>query len=198
MFVVLRVLLCLHFFGHPVTWLFGVSELAVCASTVWAVRRGCVDDSWQGRIVPLVYLLPLLMSSHGAYSGHLWAAFLWLAIVVELSFRFWLGRYCTIGVPVAVGLRTSGPYRFIRHPLSAVEVVAIVALLGCFPSVWNMGVAVLAVAGQALNVLIEERHWRSAVFHPVDRPRDSYRCAASSEYASYSVLVPWRWLPGVW
>ena len=58
--------------------------------------------------------------------------------------------------PTEGGLVTSGPYRFIRHPIYAAILYFMVAGAISHISILNIGIAVIAIAGVAMRVYAEE------------------------------------------
>jgi protein-S-isoprenylcysteine O-methyltransferase Ste14 len=60
-------------------------------------------------------------------------------------------------VPSNRGIRTTGMYRLVRHPLYASYGLVWIGYLLANPSVWNVGVIVFATIGQAARIGLEER-----------------------------------------
>jgi protein-S-isoprenylcysteine O-methyltransferase Ste14 len=67
-----------------------------------------------------------------------------------------LGR-CFGVLPEARGLVTSGPYRFVRHPVYLGELGAAAGLVLAAPTAWNLGVLFAFAAAQAVRMRLEER-----------------------------------------
>ena len=83
--------------------------------------------------------------------------------------------------PAHRGLVTSGPYRWMRHPLYAAEIVALTGYCLGYLSPGN-GLAWLAlVTGQLLRIRAEEN-----------------LLAQDSDYQVYQARVRWRLVPGLW
>jgi protein-S-isoprenylcysteine O-methyltransferase Ste14 len=91
-----------------------------------------------------------------------------------------LGR--SLGVVAADrGIKTSGAYRWVRHPVYACHLLSYTGYVACYPTVGN---AVLATAGAVALVArarIEERFLSRDV-----------------AYRRYLADVPWRFVPGVY
>jgi protein-S-isoprenylcysteine O-methyltransferase Ste14 len=97
------------------------------------------------------------------------------AIVALLT----LGRSFGI-LPEARGLVTSGPYRYVRHPLYTAEAVAILGVLLPVLSPLSLAIYVLFLALQALRTRYEEEVLR----------------AAFPQYDAYR-RTTWRFIPGL-
>ena len=88
-----------------------------------------------------------------------------------------LGRSFGIA-PADRGLRTTGLYAWVRHPLYAMEICYFVGYLVANPSWWNLAIVIADTALQLFRALREER--------------------ILTDYASYAGRVRWRLLPLVW
>jgi len=108
------------------------------------------------------------------------AAFLMLmGLVVQLSAKLTLGRSLGL-VPAHRGLRLSGPYRYLRHPMYAGYLLTHLAFLFVNPTWWNLAVYGLCYSLQVPRLLAEERLLR----------RDA-------AYRAYENVVRYRLIPGV-
>ena len=88
-----------------------------------------------------------------------------------------LGRSFGIA-PADRGLRTTGFYAWVRHPLYAMEICYFAGYLIANPSLRNLAVMIADTALQLFRALREERILK--------------------DYASYAGRVRWRLLPLVW
>ncbi len=125
-------------------------------------------------------LLPLTLSGSPAAPG--WRELPGLLLQIGgLLFALWalwsLGPAFGIA-PADRGLVTAGPYRWVRHPAYAGEMVSILGYVLAHPSPWN-GAMWLALAA---TILLRAR-WEERVIEG---------------YARYAQQVRWRLLPGVW
>lgn len=78
------------------------------------------------------------------------------------------------------GLKLTGPYRLVRHPMYAGYFVSHVAFLAMNPSLWNTCVYVLCYAIQIPRILAEER-----------------LLCQDPDYLEYQAQVRYRLIPGV-
>jgi protein-S-isoprenylcysteine O-methyltransferase Ste14 len=75
----------------------------------------------------------------------------WMVVAVTR-----LGR-CFGVLPEARGLRTTGPYAIVRHPIYLGELGTCAGLVIGAPSVWNVAVAAAFSLGQLARMRLEER-----------------------------------------
>jgi protein-S-isoprenylcysteine O-methyltransferase Ste14 len=92
---------------------------------------------------------------------------------------FHLGRSFGV-VPANRGIKSTGMYKVVRHPLYAAYAVATTGYLLAAPTAWNCAVVLTAMAFQGRRMFAEE-----AVL------------ATSAEYRAYSGKVRWRLIPRV-
>jgi protein-S-isoprenylcysteine O-methyltransferase Ste14 len=125
--------------------------------------------------------LPLLMRGSEPLGALAWLgrplqiAGLVLALVAVAG----LGR--SFGIVAANrGVRTSGPYRVVRHPLYAAYLVTYVGYLLSYPRLLNVAVVAVTTAVMIARALAEER-----------------LLAADPDYRAYRERTRWRFLPGV-
>ena len=158
-FVVLRFWNASKFFypGAGAMMVFGLSELLAAGATCYSLRRGMVDCSLPGLFIPVLYMIPSMLSPWGCGPGLRAAAVVCVALcLVQLGLRAWLGWRCTVGVPCFTGVTASGPYSLIRHPLALTEILIVMAFLVALPSGWNLCVAGASVVGSLVVVYFEE------------------------------------------
>ena len=102
-----------------------------------------------------------------------------MGLVVQLSAKLTLGRSLGL-VPAHRGLKLSGPYRYVRHPMYAGYLVTHLAFLLVNPTWWNFAVYGLCYGLQLPRLLAEERLLR----------RDA-------DYRAYENVVRYRLVPGL-
>jgi protein-S-isoprenylcysteine O-methyltransferase Ste14 len=100
--------------------------------------------------------------------------------LAEIVILFWLGRAFSI-LPEARRLVTRGPYRFIRHPLYLISIIASLGTAIQFEQPWALLIVVVADALQIARIHYEERVLGEAF----------------PEYADYAART-WRLIPGVY
>ena len=88
-----------------------------------------------------------------------------------------LGRSFGIA-PADRGLVSTGPYRFVRHPMYLGQFISVVGIASADFSIWNGLVLVLIAASAVIRILWEER--------------------ALAGYSEYVGQVRWRLIPGLW
>jgi protein-S-isoprenylcysteine O-methyltransferase Ste14 len=115
----------------------------------------------------------------GAWPWFAAATFVAGAAAVALSFGF-LGRNFAI-LPARRALVTAGPYRLIRHPAYAGELLMVLACALAAPSWPVAALAMAAVPLVVLRIVVEERV-----------------LAGDAAHAGYCARVPWRLVPGLW
>lgn len=104
----------------------------------------------------------------------------WLSVpgLLLVLWAFWsLGGSFSIA-PASRSLVTRGPYRLIRHPMYAGEILALFGLCLEFPSLWNWFVLLVFVLTIQVRIMHEE--------------------ALLEHYPIYARVVKWRIFPGVW
>lgn len=120
-----------------------------------------------------------LAPAPGAWPCFAAAPFVAGAGAVALSLGF-LGRSFAI-LPARRALVTAGPYRVIRHPAYAGELLMVLACALATPSWPVAALAMAAVPLVVLRVVVEERV-----------------LAGDSAHAGYCAQVRWRLVPGLW
>jgi protein-S-isoprenylcysteine O-methyltransferase Ste14 len=135
----------------------------------WLVALVATNDSLLVSPVPGRALVPVQ-----------WAAGVLLAgMLIQILAKITLGR--SLGcVPAHRGLKLSGPYRFLRHPMYAGYLLSHLAFLGVNPSVWNGAVYALGWGLQLYRIRAEER-----------------LLSRDPSYVHYRSIVRYRLVPGV-
>jgi len=82
--------------------------------------------------------------------------------------------------PAHRGLVMSGPYRYIRHPMYAGELLSLVGTLFAYPGLRNTLVIVIFTASLLWRIFQEEK------------------ILGRNGYRHYANLVKWRLVPGIW
>ncbi len=123
--------------------------------------------SWLSAILPLV-----MQITKGNWG--------WLA-VPGLCLALWsmwsLGFSFSIA-PAARELVVQGPYRFIRHPMYAGEILSLSGACIASLAPWNLYVLVVFTASVCVRIAVEESLFKN--------------------YSIYAHSVKWRLVPGVW
>jgi protein-S-isoprenylcysteine O-methyltransferase Ste14 len=99
-----------------------------------------------------------------------------LQIAAILSLRRSFGL-----LPAHRGIRSSGMYAWVRHPLYAAYLIAQLGYLISNPSLYNLTVILIATGGQIARIHFEEGF-----------------LAQSEAYADYMTKTRWRLITGVW
>jgi protein-S-isoprenylcysteine O-methyltransferase Ste14 len=162
-----------------------ISVLHVCVGALFLLRAPLRQGAEPSSLIAATLSLPasgtafLLAPPPGQWPAHAQAVFALGTGVAVISLGY-LGR-CFAVLPALRGLVSTGPYRVIRHPVSAGEALMVLAcfLAGIGPS----PAAALLAAGLSLflRIRVEERF-----------------LARSPEYLEYRRRVRWRLLPGIW
>lgn len=107
------------------------------------------------------------------------ASLLLIGLIIQVHAKLTLG--CSFGcVPAHRGLKLTGPYRFVRHPMYAGYLVGHLAFLLMNPTVWNGMVYAVCYALQVPRLLAEER-----------------LLASDPQYRAYQTAVQDRLIPGI-
>ena len=100
-------------------------------------------------------LLALPVGSNPLVPIGLSGAIMLLGLYVQISAKVILGR--SFGLIAANrGIKVSGPYRIVRHPIYAGYIITHVGFLLCFPSLWNLGLYSTQLVVQVARLLREE------------------------------------------
>jgi len=146
-------------------------------------RASCVTESVPKRVVACVtFLLPYGMRPVASASWTLCVASVLgqlAGLVLMIASLIALNR--SIGIVAANrGVKTGGPYAWVRHPMYAGEIVFLVGFLLANWMLLNAAVASAIVVGQLVRLLHEEAL--------LQRDRS---------YALYQTAVPRRLIPGI-
>jgi protein-S-isoprenylcysteine O-methyltransferase Ste14 len=142
----------------------------------WMIFRkpASKESSWQVQLLAWTSaFVPLALNVSGQAS-------LWLSIpgLLLMLWSFWsLGDAFSIA-PAERRLVTEGPYRFIRHPMYAGEILSLFGLCLGSPSLWNWIVLSLFIFSVQTRISHEE--------------------VLFERYPIYAHFVKWRMIPGVW
>jgi protein-S-isoprenylcysteine O-methyltransferase Ste14 len=156
-------------------------ELVVVAVSL--CRRPPVSLSWKiqdwlyaitGTALPLVFM-PVPQESQTVWFGvQLLGAAISMTGILSINRSFGV-------VPANRGIKTSGLYRFVRHPIYAGYFITATAMVAQNQSMLNLGIAIAHYLLQILRIIREERF-----------------LLQDAAYAQYAARVRWRLLPGVW
>lgn len=173
----------LHDGGPPPAARLGAAAVNATAGVLFLVRRPvCEPPRWRDGL----RALPSILVGAAAWklSGPSWPAplaeaFLALSLVACFALA-WLGTSFAI-LAARRPLRTSGPYRLVRHPIYALELALSALAAGAF-AWWAAPIAALA-AGLALapRIAAEEQ-----------------RLARDPAYEAYARTVRYRLVPGLY
>jgi protein-S-isoprenylcysteine O-methyltransferase Ste14 len=127
--------------------------------------------------------LPLIVQPHDSFSATFAAAGLGLqgvGLTITCVSFVCLGR--SFGIVAANrGLKSGGPYRFVRHPIYLGHALTLTGFVLANSSLFNLVVYVVVCTFQLARIHAEERI-----------------LVATSDYDSYRHGVRWRLLPGVY
>jgi protein-S-isoprenylcysteine O-methyltransferase Ste14 len=178
-FVLLRAALLIRaaHTASPLAYVFLMSEVLALSASVFATVKGVVCR--ESVRVPWLYLVPLLFVTRGVEPTSFVLIFV-LVSCVQVFQRLELGLKLTVGNPCFSGVVSSGAYRFVRHPLAALEAFMAFSLVLSFPTTYNVLVAVGAFCAAIAAALLEESF-----------------LIGFSEYREYALRVRRRFIPGL-
>jgi hypothetical protein len=169
--------------GRATGLLLLVSELLVVILTIVRRPAAVINRSWRARAMTAVSILgpPMLrpLETGGFFPELVTLPISMLGLSIVVAGKVTMGRsFCLI--PAHRGLVTSGPYRFVRHPIYLGYLLTHIAFLAAHPSMWNL--SALVVADLALVI----RSWYE------EQTLDS-----DPAYAAYRQRVRWGYVPGL-
>jgi protein-S-isoprenylcysteine O-methyltransferase Ste14 len=164
---------------HPLQWLVIAQFGLTAVRMVWRHSPNAATPwRWQA-LAWASALLPLVLQSQPEPSSFVTTAFVLQIIGLSLAVYalFTLGRAFGIA-PADRGLVQHGPYRWLRHPAYAGELLALWGFGLVFPTLFNLSLLGLITLTLIVRVRAEE--------------------AVIAGYATYAAQVRWRLMPGVW
>jgi protein-S-isoprenylcysteine O-methyltransferase Ste14 len=190
-------------------WFIGSYGVFLALYAAWGLFRDPEQLRERGREAPNVkgwdrviirvygLLLPALFVLTGLDAGRFgWSsppagvrAASWIGLLAAASWIFWvlmtntfLSRMVRIQDDRGHRVVTSGPYRYVRHPMYAGLVVFFVCIPLALGSWWGLVVSALIIALFVLRTALEDRTLRQEL----------------DGYDEYARRVCYRLLPGVW
>lgn len=169
--------------GSLVSLLLLASEGAVIAFVIFRRFTSQVSRRPQDWMVAVAgTTLPLLVQPEAASAlapAALIIGLMLLGMAIQLAAKLTLRR--SFGVVAANrGIKVSGPYRLVRHPMYAGYVLTQIGFLLANPSLWNLSLYALALAFQIARIRAEERLLN-----------------ADPDYCAFTKTVRYRLLPGI-
>jgi len=168
--------------GHATGMLMVASEALVVALTLVRRNAARVDRTWAARVLTAVSAFgpPLVRPADVAgapeqFTLMLTAIGLTIVVVGKIS----LGRSFGL-TPANRGVVSSGPYRFLRHPIYLGYLITHVGFVIANPAVWNIVLLAAADVALILRACREER-----------------TLAQDPAYRDYMHRVRWRLVPRV-
>ena len=113
-------------------------------------------------------------------SASIGAALILSGLFGQVWSKLTLGRSFGI-VPANRGLRLSGPYGWVRHPIYLSYLLGWMGILLMIPTFWNASVYALCLAGQIFRMEAEERV-----------------LGRDPDYAAYAAKVRYRLIPSIY
>jgi protein-S-isoprenylcysteine O-methyltransferase Ste14 len=132
---------------------------------------------WETAVAVLAVLMPIMLRPAPGPLYRVGEALQICGLAGMIVAALSLGR--SFGVaPADRGLRTTGLYAWVRHPLYAAELLVFAGFLVAHPDGWNIAVLSLNTLLQVVRIMREER--------------------LIEDYANYAARVRWRLIPMVW
>jgi protein-S-isoprenylcysteine O-methyltransferase Ste14 len=166
----------------PVAFIWFV-ELTVVLFIVFRRFPKMVTTSpWDWTLTILASSTPLLVAPGGAeplLAERVCAALMLFGFLLQWSAKMTLGRSYGI-LPANRGVKTRGPYAFVRHPIYLGYTITHIGFLLYAPSLRNVTIYAAGFVFQVLRIFAEER-----------------LLARDEAYREFSKAVPYRLIPGV-
>ena len=168
--------------GNPVALLSALALIVLTSMFVIRAPAKVVDRSLKSLAAALIgNFLPfaLLLNHQSDWAGP-------VPLVIELLslvFAVWtvLSLRASMGItPANRGVKTGGPYRFIRHPLYVCVIVSEIGVLLAYPHPANFVILTTAIIFKAVMIRNEERV-----------------LSQDPTYVEYAARVKYRVFPGV-
>lgn len=165
-------------YDQPAFLIFCISETFI--AILFLIRNeirtlsGKISD-WAVALIGTFAGMLLVPSPTVLWEGGVWivtlAAAIQLASVLSLQRSFGV-------VPANRGVRTSGVYRVVRHPMYLSYMVFYVGYLLVSVSPWNIAIFLVAMTAMLIRLALEEEHLSS-----------------DAAYIEYRTRVKWRLIP---
>ena len=177
-------------------WLVGIFWLILVLYLIVAaigVKQDTQPHTWQRLALTLAIVaafllprLPIFRFLRFALANPVIGVIGVIFCAAGMAFLVW-GRQClgrnwsqTVSVKKDHELVTSGPYRYVRHPMYACYILTHLGIWFSFPSLQNLGVYAGTWVLQVLRILVEEKH-----------------LSQDPAYRAYQKVVRYRLIPGV-
>ncbi|QDU92777.1 methyltransferase family protein [Lignipirellula cremea] len=162
-----------------------IAALNLCVGMLFLTRRPLVrDSSWRDILLALPSFLAGGMAFRLAPAPLEWpwyaTALFTIGSAAAITSLLQLGR-CFAIFPAVRGVVSRGPYRFLRHPAYAAELLLVFACFTAGPHLLSAFCLVVLIPCLAARIRVEER-----------------LLCEQSDYREYTRQVAWRLLPGVW
>ncbi len=173
-----RVAWIIHYGPTPLTLLLFAQAGLAGMLMIYRRKAAATAPVWVQAVAWISALLPLLFYTPA--SQPIWTG---LLPIPGLALNLWalVSLGSAFGVsPARRGLVTTGPYRWLRHPMYTGELLSLLGGLCASPIWWNLGILLIFVASLVWRIRREENFLNY------------------SGYFVYARYVRWRLIPGVW